>query len=666
MVGIVIVSHSHRIAEGVAELAREMGGPDVRLETAGGLDMPDHPTGTDAMLVMGAIERAWSDDGVLVLMDLGSAVLSAEMALDMLPRGTARPRASVRGPHRGRGGRRGRRCEGGRGAGVGGRRGPRRARREDRAPGDTGAGVRISGEAAATDGVGSADAASADPGSARSVRLTIRNPHGLHARPAARLVQTAAGFDATVHVRNVTTGRGPADAASLNGVATLGAATGHEVEVTASGPQAAEAVDAIQALAERDFDEGPEATPRSPAAARSGDGEPARRRAARVRGIPGVRDRAGAPVPRGRARRPDERAGGEATDTGAEAAALDRAIAAVRVDIERQRETVSARAGAQEAGIFDAHLLFLRDAALLEPSRRAIDEGRAAAHAWHDAVERTAAAWDGLEDDYLRARAADLRSVGAQVLARLLGVEPPRPRLETPGILLADDLTPADAAALDPVARARDRHGARRPHVARRRARAIARHPRRRGRGPGPARGRGGDAARARRGDRRVARASGVRAPGAARRRPARARGDDACRATRRRAAPPPRATAWRSRSPRTSARPARSPARSRRAPTASACSGRSSCSWSARTHAGRGRAGGCVPERRGGAGRPVAAAAHARRRRGQAAPVPSGCRPSRTPSSASAGSGWGSSGPTCWRRSCGRCSAWRPTTRCA
>ncbi len=85
MVGIVIVSHSHLIAEGVAELAREMGGPDVKLETAGGLDMPDHPIGTDAVLVMAAIDRAWSDDGVLVLMDLGSAVLSAEMAIDLMP-----------------------------------------------------------------------------------------------------------------------------------------------------------------------------------------------------------------------------------------------------------------------------------------------------------------------------------------------------------------------------------------------------------------------------------------------------------------------------------------------------------------------------------------------------------------------------------------------------
>ena len=84
MIGIVIVSHSDRLAQGVAELAREMGGQQIRLETAGGLDMPGHPIGTDAVLVMQAIERAWSDDGVLVLMDLGSAVLSAEMALDML------------------------------------------------------------------------------------------------------------------------------------------------------------------------------------------------------------------------------------------------------------------------------------------------------------------------------------------------------------------------------------------------------------------------------------------------------------------------------------------------------------------------------------------------------------------------------------------------------
>src|SRR5919106_6397282 len=83
MVGIVVVSHSAGIAEGIVELAREMGG-DVDLSAAGGTDQPD-ALGTDATKVVAAIEAVDSGDGVLVLMDLGSAVLSAEMARDMLP-----------------------------------------------------------------------------------------------------------------------------------------------------------------------------------------------------------------------------------------------------------------------------------------------------------------------------------------------------------------------------------------------------------------------------------------------------------------------------------------------------------------------------------------------------------------------------------------------------
>src|SRR3954464_11685468 len=82
MVGLVIVSHSAQIAEGVAELAREMGGSDLAIEPAGGLD--DGSIGTDAQRVPAAIERVASDDGVLVLMDLGSALMSAEIAVEML------------------------------------------------------------------------------------------------------------------------------------------------------------------------------------------------------------------------------------------------------------------------------------------------------------------------------------------------------------------------------------------------------------------------------------------------------------------------------------------------------------------------------------------------------------------------------------------------------
>ncbi len=86
MIGLVLVCHSARLAESVAELAAQMGGPELAIAAAGGLDQPGSPLGTDAALVARAIAEVWSPDGVLVLMDLGSAVLSAEMALDLLPR----------------------------------------------------------------------------------------------------------------------------------------------------------------------------------------------------------------------------------------------------------------------------------------------------------------------------------------------------------------------------------------------------------------------------------------------------------------------------------------------------------------------------------------------------------------------------------------------------
>ncbi len=84
MISIVIVSHSEKLAQGVTELARGMAGPDVRIAATGGLAIPDHPLGTDAALVLAAIQEVYSDEGVIVLVDLGSAVLSTEMALEQL------------------------------------------------------------------------------------------------------------------------------------------------------------------------------------------------------------------------------------------------------------------------------------------------------------------------------------------------------------------------------------------------------------------------------------------------------------------------------------------------------------------------------------------------------------------------------------------------------
>jgi PTS hybrid protein len=80
-VGLVVVSHSAKIAEGVVELAGQMA-PDVRIRAAGGTD--DGGIGTDATLIAEAIEAADEGDGVLVLVEFGSAVLSAQLAIDEL------------------------------------------------------------------------------------------------------------------------------------------------------------------------------------------------------------------------------------------------------------------------------------------------------------------------------------------------------------------------------------------------------------------------------------------------------------------------------------------------------------------------------------------------------------------------------------------------------
>jgi PTS hybrid protein len=91
-VGLVVVSHSAKIAEGVVELAGQMAG-QVRIQAAGGTD--EGGIGTDGTLIAEAIAAADEGDGVLILVDLGSAVLSAQLAIDELVGEAARGRVRI-------------------------------------------------------------------------------------------------------------------------------------------------------------------------------------------------------------------------------------------------------------------------------------------------------------------------------------------------------------------------------------------------------------------------------------------------------------------------------------------------------------------------------------------------------------------------------------------
>jgi dihydroxyacetone kinase DhaKLM complex PTS-EIIA-like component DhaM len=84
MVGIVLVSHSRPLAQSVQGLVRSMTGSNLKLAIAAGVGENHEELGTDAVEIAEAIVSVKAPEGVLVLMDMGSAILSAETALDLL------------------------------------------------------------------------------------------------------------------------------------------------------------------------------------------------------------------------------------------------------------------------------------------------------------------------------------------------------------------------------------------------------------------------------------------------------------------------------------------------------------------------------------------------------------------------------------------------------
>ncbi|MGI6850836.1 dihydroxyacetone kinase phosphoryl donor subunit DhaM [Mesorhizobium sp. 1B3] len=87
-VGIVIVSHSPKVAEGTADMVRQMVGEEVPLAWCGG--NAEGGLGTSVEAIIGAIECAWSDAGVAILVDLGGAETNSEMAVEMIGEPRAR------------------------------------------------------------------------------------------------------------------------------------------------------------------------------------------------------------------------------------------------------------------------------------------------------------------------------------------------------------------------------------------------------------------------------------------------------------------------------------------------------------------------------------------------------------------------------------------------
>jgi phosphocarrier protein FPr len=443
VVGIVVVSHSVALAEGVVELARQMGGDELRLEAAGGLD--DGSIGTDVERVRAAIGRAMSDDGVLVLMDLGSALMSAEMAVELL--GAEVRVRLTEAPF----------VEGTVAAAVAARGGASLAEVDAEARqalGMKAAHLNTESGGAAPSPEPSPDGASEVAGP--QVRIPVLNEIGLHARPAALVADLANRFDADLRLAKPGAA-GPVSARSLTGLMTLVARKGDELVATASGPQADEALAALTALAVEGFGEGVGADAAVAAWISQGGktsepdvgaAPPEPGRGTLLRGIAASPGIAFGPVRR-RHDQPESPPGRASEGVDAEWRRLEAARQTARAAIERDREQVARRTSAADAAIFAAHLALLDDEALIGAARAQMEAGAAAERAWYDATRQIADAWRALDDELLRERAADVEDVGRRVLAALQG-RAARVSIAEEGVLVASELTPADAAAIGP------------------------------------------------------------------------------------------------------------------------------------------------------------------------------------------------------------------------
>src|SRR5664279_5839167 len=140
------------------------------------------------------------------------------------------------------------------------------------------------------------------------------------------------------------------------------------------------------------------------------------------------------------------------TELAEEVNRLEKALVQTRHQILEVQRQVSEGMGAQEGGIFEAHLLVLEDRTLLDEVVRVIHQEKVnAEHAFHTVAERYAAMLSAIEDEYLRERATDMRDVTMRVLNNLLGVEEDADlrHLKEPCIIISHDLSPSNTAQLD-------------------------------------------------------------------------------------------------------------------------------------------------------------------------------------------------------------------------
>ncbi|WP_434661405.1 dihydroxyacetone kinase phosphoryl donor subunit DhaM [Klebsiella sp. MISC125] len=412
MVNLVIVSHSAQLGEGVGELARQMLMNDgCKLAIAAGIDDPTSPIGTDPIKVMEAIESVADTDHVLVMMDIGSALLSAETALDLLDPAIAAKVRLCAAPL----------VEGTLAATVSAAAGANIDKVIEDAMNALEA-KRVQLGLPSQPQSSSTVAALTD---ARSVSVVIKNHNGLHVRPASKLVAALTGFNAELVLEKEGKCATPD---SLNQIALLQVRCNDTLRLLARGPDADAALAAFQALAADNFGEQTGASPAvQPTTAASVQGRVARY-----------------PQPHAAVER--ENCG----DTGQQQLRLKRAIDQTLEDLSALTTQAEEKYCADIAAIFSGHHTLLDDPDLFEAACDIVrDEQCCAEWAWYQVLVDLSQQYRYLDDAYLQARYIDIEDILHRTLRHLQDRSEPLPQFSGPTILVADDIFPSTVLQLD-------------------------------------------------------------------------------------------------------------------------------------------------------------------------------------------------------------------------
>lgn len=418
MVNLVIVSHSAQLGEGVGALARQMlMGDGCKIAIAAGIDDPENPIGTDPIKVMEAIESVADTDHVLVMMDIGSALLSAETALELLDPAIAAKVRLCAAPL----------VEGTLAATV-----------------SAAAGADI--ERVICDAMNALDAkceqlglpspSAAKPTSAEfapdadahSVAIVVKNPNGIHVRPASRLVSALSGFNANMWLEKNGKCVVPD---SLNQIALLQVRCNDTLRLIAKGEQAEDALAAFKQLAAENFGESLE---------------------------PAHADTVVTKVP-------SQVTGTAFCYTPFSPQVSQQPIASLQIEQQRLRVAIQStlndlseltalaeeRYSADIAAIFSGHHTLLDDPDLFDMACDLMRETQcSAAWAWHHVLSDLSQQYLQLDDPYLQARYIDIEDLLSRSLQYLTGETAQIPAFIRPTILVAEVIYPSTVLQLDP------------------------------------------------------------------------------------------------------------------------------------------------------------------------------------------------------------------------